>query len=781
VTPVHLVGYADPVSVAPGDRIHFMISAEGTDSARIDLVRLTGGKPKIGDEVPFALGETHPVRRQKTQVGSFARVPDPTGALQPRGSFTLHAFVWPTVPHLGRRQGILTRGSIDRRVGWGLGLDETGRLEFRIADGANMDALTTEMSLAPKVWYFVFAAYDAVTRTVVLSQQPVVNAYNSAFSPTLPLDHVSRVERRLDVGLAGANVTFFIAGWTATDDDGTPSVSHVFNGKIDRCGLQGRVLSDRELDQIRDGGEPPPDNLVAYWDSTAGYTTGGVGDRIVDVGPNDLHAEGVNKPIRGMTGYNWNGRDDHFPSFPEQYGGVYFHDDALVDCQWDPTVEWTVPELRSGCYALRVRADDAEDQIVFFVRAARPIAKIALLMPTATYLAYANYQRAMGGVANARHSPVLSPACHSCGSPCMTLATGIHPPVLTSEDVELYVNPQCGLSTHDLHSDGEGVCYSSFRRPVLTMRPRCDPLPGGARDFGADLSILGWLEHFGFDYEVVTDHDLHRDGHSLLKPYTVVLTGAHPEYASDRMLDAIEGYVSGGGRFMCLGANAFYWVASFPEDQPWCIEVRRAEQGSREWQARPGEYCHATSGERGGLWRNRARPPQKLLGVGTTARGFDMGSYYRRMPDSYHRSVAWVFDGVQGDTFGNVGLLPGGAAGIDLDRYDLALGTPPHTRILASSEGHSDVYARATEEVMFNFPGMGGTQDFQVHADMTIFTAPNGGAVFATGSRAWAGALSCNQFDNDVSRITANVLRAFAGGRRLPGSRFDDEDDLLRR
>jgi N,N-dimethylformamidase len=44
---------------------------------------------------------------------------------------------------------------------------------------------------------------------------------------------------------------------------------------------------------------------------------------------------------------------------------------------------------------------------------------------------------------------------------------------------------------------------------------------------------------------------------------------------------------------------------------------------------------------------------------------------------------------------------------------------------------------------------------------MVFFTAPNGGAVFSTGSIAWAGSLSHNGYENNVARITTNVLRRF--------------------
>ena len=42
---------------------------------------------------------------------------------------------------------------------------------------------------------------------------------------------------------------------------------------------------------------------------------------------------------------------------------------------------------------------------------------------------------------------------------------------------------------------------------------------------------------------------------ALLASYAVVMTGTHPEYWTERMLDAITSYVDGGGHLMYLGGN----------------------------------------------------------------------------------------------------------------------------------------------------------------------------------------------------------------------------------
>ncbi|MCY3983759.1 MAG: hypothetical protein OXD29_10040 [Roseovarius sp.] len=56
----------------------------------------------------------------------------------------------------------------------------------------------------------------------------------------------------------------------------------------------------------------------------------GIPDIICDTGPNNLHMEGVNHPVRLMTGFNWKGADS-FHMAAETYGGAHYHDDALID------------------------------------------------------------------------------------------------------------------------------------------------------------------------------------------------------------------------------------------------------------------------------------------------------------------------------------------------------------------------------------------------------------------------------------------------------------------
>ena len=109
---------------------------------------------------------------------------------------------------------------------------------------------------------------------------------------------------------------------------------------------------------------------------------------------------------------------------------------------------------------------------------------------------------------------------------------------------------------------------------------------------------------------------------------------------------------------------------------------------------------------------------------------------------------------------GNHGSQGGGAAGEEIDRWDPSLGSPPHALILASSERHRPGMLRAKEEFHYTEPP--DPADPNVRADLVFFETPAGGAVFSTGSISFAGALATDDYDNDIARITGNVLARFS-------------------
>jgi N,N-dimethylformamidase len=716
-----IIGYADRMSARPGDRLKVMVSCEaGAERYRAELVRLICGDDRPDGpgykEQPVAhpANRDYPGRRQMLYPGSYVLIP-PAPALDSLASFRLEALIWPTMPGRGA-QTLLGRWSEADKAGYALFLDESGALAFRAGDGSQVETIATGTPLVERSWYRVAVSYDAARGRVHLRQQPLARRARDN----------SAAERDATIGVTPRPVPttpFLMAAHVASTTDERLVTAGHYNGKI-------------EAPHIESAGDP-----VAAWD----FARETPSDRIIDTSPNRLDGVAVNMPTRAMTGAAWNGEHHCWRDKPEHYGAIHFHDDDLHDADWLPDFELEIPaDLKSGIYAVKLTCaaetpDAGEAFVTFFVLPPRgkATAPVAFLASTATYMAYADSH-------------------HSWDDPLAELCYGA---LLEFGPTELFLNARhdLGRSTYDIHSDGSGVCYSSRLRPILNTRPKHK-----LWNFNADLHIIDWLEATGQAYDVITDEDLHGSGAALLAPYRAVLTGTHPEYHSHAMLAAIDAWLGRGGRLMYLGGNGFYWRIAFHPEKPGVIEVRRAENGTRTWVAEPGEYYMSFTGELGGLWRHCGWPPQRLVGVGFGSEGFDASSYYHRAPDSHDPRAAFIFAGIGADEpIGDFGSIGGGAAGLELDIADRRLGTPPHALILAASERHSNVYVPTAEEVPATYPGMDGLQDPKVRADMVFFETPNGGAVFSTGSIAWAGSLAHNGYANNVARITGNVLRRF--------------------
>jgi N,N-dimethylformamidase len=734
-----IVGYADHMTAQPGDTIKFMVSSKAP-RFRADIVRMIQGdaNPK-GPGVKETVVETstngeYPGKHQALPLGSYITVPD-NAALRLSGSFTLTAWIAPTrhdpLAPGGTApdgdQGILAKWSGANQTGYGLFFENDGRLALWIGGpNGQVEKVRAQAKLRPWVpsipgtgtsprpqhvtttWYFVAATFDAASGRATLRQTPLTEF---PFDPTR-----SVTERTTSLkNVATNNLPLLIAAYSGA---AAGAVDGHFNGKIDNPRVYGRALGESELEAIQQGRGPA--DAVAAWDFTQEIPT----NRIVDTSSRKLNGVAINTPTRAVTGHNWTGLEMDYKHAREQYGAIYFHDDDLEDAKWDSTFEFRVPPaLKSGVYAARLRTDTAEDYVPFFVRPKKgtTTAKIALLIPTFSYLAY-------GGTGTSG-SNILSAYAH--------------------------------------HTDGSGIGFSTRLRPITNMRPKIETR--NPWQFMQDTHLVDWLEVKGFNVDVITDQDLNFEGAALIAPYKAVLTGTHPEYYSLQMLDALHAYLEKGGRVMYLGGNGFYWVTPMDPSGRY-IELRRRD-GTEAWQGAPGESYHQLTGEPGGLWRFRGIPPQRYFGVGFTAQGFDRGGPYKRMPGSFDPRVSFIFEGVGANEiigdFPSLALIEGAAAQ-ELDRVDYALGSPAHTLILAESYNHSDAYQQVVEEVNTSDSKQGGTVNPLVHAHLAYLEYPNGGAVFSTGSIGWCSSLAYNNYTNNVSRITENVLRRFASDAPMP-------------
>ena len=701
-----LIGYTDRISVRAGEKIAFKISSTASGPYHATLVRIVRGDPNpAGPGVKFEDLSEHfdgrfASREQRAWPGSYALIE--AAAKHKLPALSVEALIWPTLPG-DPAQTVVSRRDPESGAGFALVMTPDGMM---LEVGAAK--VSVGKPLRAHTWYRVWASADPSSGVLRVCQQPLKRAYAT--------DDEGEATITAPTPLALETPKPVMIGAEAADDR---PAKRCFNGKIEAPAIAGLAAWDfsRRMDSLE----------------------------VEDSGPNGLHGRLVNLPTRAMKGAAWMGAERNWKQAPHHYAAIHFHDDDLHDCGWADDFVLTVPKgLKSGVYGMLLSSGADRDVIPFFVRPefGKPTAKVCYLAGTFTYQVYSNFARV----------PYDEPFRKRVAD---WKSSAWHPSQ----------HKDYGLSTYDTHRDGSGVAYSSRLRPLMTWRPNFlaynDPRGSGMRHLPADSHLTGWLDRMGVDFDVITDHDLHAEGAALLAPYKAVLTGTHPEYHTVETLDALQSYTETGGRLMYLGGNGFYWRVALTDKVPGAIEIRRTEGGIRTWAAEPGEYYHSFDDAYGGLWRRSDRAPNQLCGIGFTSQGTFWGDSYRRTSrDNQH---AWVFEGVKDELFGGYGFSGGGAAGFELDRLDHRLGSPLNAVVLASSEGHErrNFVVVHEERLGFDTTIPGQTLEQLIRADMVHVEKPNGGALFSVGSITYCGSLPAKNYDNDVSRLTFNVLNRF--------------------
>jgi N,N-dimethylformamidase len=731
-----IVGYTDRLSVRPGEAIAFKVSCEdGAAEYDAEILRLICGddSPKgpgfKADPIAASVNGRYPGRQQPVNAGSFGFIPG--GVAIPDKGFTVAVLIQPTWLDKRADQALLACRRIDLpdKRGWSLLLDSSARPTFEISNGSRPFSITAERAVPERRWSLIVATMGAGGLSIT----------HRLLQPLPQEKAVQSIARPLPFGFAPLNGIPVTIGAELQKIEGERLfTTRHFDGKIEAPLIRPSITDPEGVTSIG----ALFANCHARWDFSLGIDT----QHIEDSSGNGCDGRLINLPTRAVTGHGWRAQTQRWTDRPDLYGAVHFHCDDLHDMQWETDFRWTVPaDLPSGVYAARVScAGNGEDFLPFFVLPAKSAKKasVAFLASTFTFMAYANSHHG--------YEDALSEVCYGA--------------LLELGPAEQFLKARrdFGISLYDRHRDGSGGVYSSLHRPILNTRPK-----RALWNFNADLHVVDWLTAIGQTFDIITDDRIHEEGVALLRDYRCVVTGSHPEYHSTAMLDAFDAYLQDGGRLMYLGGNGFYWRVATHPDLPGVIEVRRGEAGTRCFELPPGERHHSFSGESGGLWRSQGRAPQSLVGVGFVAEGFDENSHFVRLPDSFDPRAAFIFEGVGAEEkIGDFGVL-GGAAGYELDAADRSLGTPPHALVLARSVEHSNVFLLSPEELLAGFPGQDAIENPNVRAEIVYFESPNGGGVFSTGSITWAASLSHDGYQNNVARITGNVLRRFTDPKAL--------------
>tara|TARA_B100000131_G_scaffold76209_2_gene72727 strand:+ start:4422 stop:6563 length:2142 start_codon:yes stop_codon:yes gene_type:complete len=697
--PKVITAYCEPWSLRAGETIDWFGSSLQATSGQLDLVKLNCGDPTRSgpgfseEECEIVPSETIALNNQPVVPGSYAQAFVTTG----QAESLLGVSLW-FQPTLLKRDGVIlsleSEGSSIEI--YNIGTSLMGRF-------GDTEHSLRKTSLERRRWYFLTIDVSGKDGVATVS----VSSPRSA-SPGRDLLQQGEEISALDIpDLTFQNPILRLAAGFRGER---------WDGRIAEPKLRvGSVVNEWQLETDMEKAVIPP-----------------------TVGECELQL--MQLPTRGVTGPHWTGEHQRWSDQPSEWNAIHFHHDDLYNAGWQPSHSVALPaELPSGIYCFRFQSQLGVDRVPFFVRPAADAqhSDVALLMPSATYMAYANHRMLIEG------------------ADFVGARTNLRP-----EHQYLVDHNNLGLSHYEKHPDGSGVMFSSRRRPVMQVRPGAD-----GWNFTPDTDINAFLVHAQVDHDIVTDEDLHIDGYDALAPYRVIVTGSHPEYWSTAMLDALDEWQRSGGRLMYLGGNGFYWRVAFSDHWPGAIELRRAEDGVRNWQTGDGENYHAWGAEYGGLWRRNGRAPNQLVGIGFAAQGFEKATFYQMNSEAKASRAAWILEGVEEEEIGTSGL-GGGAAGQEVDRYDQRLGSPGHAVILASATEFGADMLRTKEEfegtVAFPNP------DPLVRADMVFYETPEGGAVFSVGSISWFGALARNGYENDVARITSNVLERFLDPTPFP-------------
>ena len=730
---VPLTGYVDRLSARPGEKIDFKLSVEPVAELDKRSIAPTNMETDLrpytrpvntwlthcicADPNPEGPGiieraanqwyesAIYQASQQRINAGSYGICHSQT-ELSDVIAITLSAKIWPTL-NIDSNQCIISFGALS------LSISADSTVSCQLGERQ----LICERSLRLRQWVSVSLRLEKKNNGASLTLAWMRADENSE----------SEIREFSDIAASDfsfQNISDSIAAITVAAQHSSGGITNHYNGKIEAPEVTIEYAHGKSPQRLS-------------WDfskNMSSNTVPGVHN------PDDeltLH----NSPARAMTGSSWKAQEMSWRHAPELYGAIHFHDDDLIDADWETTFSWRIPpKMPSGVYVMRISCDGNEDAIPFYVCPPKdkPGNRLCVLIPTFTYAIYGNHAR-----------PDWEPSWQE----------KIKQSNAYSYNPAEY--PGYGLSTYNNHSDGSGICHASHRRPLFNLRPGYITFAttncSGLRHFQADSHLLAWLDAHDIAFDIITDRELHNEGVNCIKHYDMLMTATHPEYHTSETLDALCSFRNTGGHLSYLGGNGFYWRIALHPENPNDLEIRRAEDGIRAWAAEPGEYYQAFDGQYGGLWRRNGRPPQALCGLGFSAQGQFNGSYYRTRPVA--KTMEWILDGIDGEIIGDFGLSGGGAAGFELDRADTRLGTPDSAHIIATSENHGDDFILVPEEMLTHLTTLPGTTaDELLHADIIWFDTPGGGSVFSVGSITFCGSLPHNDFKNSVSQLLLNVV-----------------------
>jgi hypothetical protein len=580
VPGVHV--YSTQESVRAGEDISFCVSAD--TPYEFSVARLGHDPNSPAKDEVLRTFEAIPPRVQPIHPGSYILVEN--GLKESPAEFTIECWLRPWA--FDRWQDVISQMTYPEKCDFAVAINPEGLLTFYLGDGGKFNndwPLSTDRAQLTKgQWHHIVMTKSRTDRRIWMDGKIV------AGTNTVPAHENIEWSAPLRLG-AGGNA------------DGTASrTADYIDGDISMPVLYSRSLSEAEIKQrfsakglVRAKGK----DVLACWSLNEER-----GDRVRDESGNRRHGNIINHATWMIGGP---GFDPDVPRFgnhdpardPKRGHGIRFASDDLYDCHWDVTHRYKVPrDAKSGIYVgrLRFEQEGAEhlQHVTFIVRKPTRRKKAPILVLCAT-----NTWRAYSGTQFGKTSAQLKQVFGTNG----TENSAGDPPA---------------FNFYRAHAAGQGTYQQGLRMPWPAAGPYV--LYGGATNYShlmrAERFAHIWLEQAGYEFDVITDHDLHRDPDQL-RGYETFLINGHSEYWSFGMYRGLEKYLADGGNAIVLSGNSLFWRVSYNDDGT-ILECRKADAPGNQVPAdRRGEAWHSHDGLRGGLANECGMPGWKLIGLTT--------------------------------------------------------------------------------------------------------------------------------------------------------------------
>jgi hypothetical protein len=573
VTVSGVEGWAEK-SVAAGGTVNFRISSPVSYTLEIvrlgwDLDAANGAAPNR-DWVLKSFSKTP--SPQTYRPGSYIHVERALSPSQAYSAMTLECWVRPFRYEAGGAwQGVISQYNVAGQAGFGLFLDSDNRPCMYFGNGGNYNPAwlcispTALVGDGNRQWHHLAAVFSAGTASLYVNG---VNVFGGAVTG-------------MPAQVLPGGAPFRIGAYG--DQYGT---GNFLDGDIAMPAIYSRALTPAQI-QTRATTKPPTavptsdTGIIGCWPLTEEQ-----GDVVADVSGCARPGLIVNRGtwMVGGPGFNAAGVPRLGPYNPQtdptRGHGLRLSSASIYDCAaWPVNTTYTFPDdSRPGLYAGRVKYGSGQVyDITIVVRRSptRPPAPIVVLCATNTWLAY---NISLGGYSfyGGKQPPYL---------------LGINMPwTNAAEPYQRYYDP----------------AYSHLVR--------------------AERFMHSWLERNGYDYDLISDKDLHDDP-SLLNQYKALVIAGHSEYWSVDAKNAVGNFLNAGKGVVVASGNTMFWRVTYSPDGS-VIECRKKPSTVGGFdEAQWGELYHQHDKARGGLMREAGSPAWQTIGLECV--GYGPSSQYK--------------------------------------------------------------------------------------------------------------------------------------------------------